>query len=323
MECKIKVVMVGDCANVGSTLIRYSPPNVAYEHIKRSRSFFSKTVGIALRIASSKGDLYHVHYGLQDHLLVKWLKKEPSVCHLHGSDLRYALRSRWGWVVKENLERADKVLVAVPDILSIARDYRPDAEYIPNPVNINLFKPMGPEEHEGFRVLFASDLSFVKGADRFIKEFAEFQREHPNSILRVIKYGRDVAFMLYLLKSLGVRHEVIQYQPHEGMVNLYRWADAVVTDMSLGYLHMSSLEAMACMRPVAQYINSDYYRNIPEPPVATINNEGLREVLCRLMDPEERARLARLQRDYVLKNHNPVTISARVVEVYKDLLKSV
>lgn len=316
----ISVVMIGDCAYVGSTLIKYSPPGISYKHIKRTRGLISKTIGIALKIAFSRGDIYHVHYGLQDHLIARWLGKEPTVCHFHGSDLRYTLRSRWGWIVKENLRKADAVLIAVPDILEVAREYRDDARYIPNPVDIDMFKPIDIQEHEDFRVLLASDLSFIKGIDRFVKEFSIFQKEFPNSILRVIKYGRDASFMLNLLRDINVRYEVIPYQPHDKMVDIYGWADVVVTDMSLGYLHMSSLEAMACMRPVVQYINRDYYKEIPAPPVISTDEVDLKEALSKLMDLKERKRIARLQFEYVLSYHNPKDISRKVVEIYNEIL---
>ncbi len=315
--------MVNDCAWVGQTLIKYSPSNITYSHIKRSRNPISKTLGIFVKIISSKGDVFHVHYGLQDHLLVKWLKGGPTVCHFHGSDLRATLNSKWGWIVRENLRSADRVLVSVPDILLIAKRYREDAEYLPNPVDLELFKPQAVREHSGLNVLWVSDLSYTKGADKFIKTFSKFQKGNPDSILRVIKHGKDSIDMLKLLKNLNVKHEVIEYQPHEKMVEIYRWADVVVTDLTLGYLHMSSLEAMACMRPVVQHINKEYYKDTPMPPVVSVSTpDDVVEALSRLKDAKERAFVAELQWDYVCKLHNPKTIAMRVVNIYRSLLES-
>ncbi|PUA31216.1 MAG: hypothetical protein B9J98_07090 [Candidatus Terraquivivens tikiterensis] len=320
MREPIRVVMVNDCAWVGQTLIKYSPPGVVYRHIKRSRNVISKTLGILVKIALSDGDVFHVHYGLQDHLLVKSLKRTPTVCHFHGSDLRATLNSKWGWVVRENLESADKVLVGVPDVLPVARRYRPDAEYLPNPVDLELFKPQAVREHPGFNVLWASDLSYVKGVEKFVMAFSEFQREHPDSTLRVINHGRDSGRVLSLLRRLGVRHEVVGYRAHEGMAELYGWADVVATDLALGYLHMSSLEAMACARPVVQYVNEEYYKGIPLPPVVFASTpEEVVDALSRLRDEKERSLVAGLQRDYVLKFHDPRIISSRVFEIYRSL----
>lgn len=322
MKDVIRVVMVNDCAWVGQTLIKYSPPNIIYSHIKRSRSLVSKTLGIFAKIVFSKGDVFHVHYGLQDHFLVKLLKNSPTVCHFHGSDLRTTLNTRLGWVVRENLKSADRVLVSVPDILPIARRYRQDAKYLPNPVDLELFRPQIIKEHSEFNVLWASDLSYTKGADKFIEAFAKFQKENPISILGVIKHGRDCIAMLKLLKDLDVKHDVIEYQPHEKMVELYRWADVVAVDLTLGYLHMTSLEAMACMRPVIQYINKEYYKEIPVPPVVSVlTPDEVVEALNKLKDIEERTFVAELQKDYVYKMHNPRTISMKVAGIYRSLIE--
>ncbi|MEM1991389.1 MAG: glycosyltransferase [Nitrososphaerota archaeon] len=322
MKDIMRIVMVNDCAWVGHTIIKYSPPNIIYSHIKRSRSPISKTLGIFVKIVFSKGDVFHVHYGLQDHLLVKLLKDSPTICHFHGSDLRATLNSKWGWIVKENLKSADKVLVSVPDILPIARRYRQDAEYLPNPVDLELFKPQIIREQSELNVLWASDLSYTKGADKFIKAFSKFQKENPNSILRVIKHGKNSISMLKLLKDLNVKHEIIEYQPHEKMVELYGWADVVAVDLTLGYLHMTSLEAMACMRPVIQYINKEYYKEIPVPPVVSVlTPDDVIEALNRLKDIKERTLVAELQRDYVYKIHNPRTITMRIVNIYRSLVE--
>ncbi|MCS7136150.1 MAG: glycosyltransferase family 4 protein [Nitrososphaerota archaeon] len=275
-----------------------------------------------MKIVFSKGDVFHIHYGLQDHLLVKLLKDRPTICHFHGSDLRTTLSSKWGWIVRENLKSADKVLVSVPDILPIAKHYRQDAEYLPNPVDLELFKPQMMMEHSKFNILWASDLSYIKGTDKFIKAFSKFQKDNPDSILRVIKHGKNYVDMLSLLKDLGIKHDVIGYQPHEKMVELYAWADVVVTDLTLGYLHMSSLEAMACMRPVVQYINREYYRDVPVPPVVSVfTPDDVIEALNRLKDVRERKLVAELQRDYVCKIHNPRTISMKVVNIYRSLVE--
>jgi hypothetical protein len=46
------------------------------KHLKRSKGFFDKAFGGAWKILRSKGDLYHVHYLLQDcYLALKSLLK--------------------------------------------------------------------------------------------------------------------------------------------------------------------------------------------------------------------------------------------------------
>ena len=141
----MKLVMINDCAFVGETLLKYMPPELEKQHIKRSRSFWSKTFSLAFKILRAQGDIYHVNYLLQDCYIASRLDKKPLIGHAHGSDLRTSLNhSAWGRIVRHNLEHWDKILVSTPDILGIAKRYREEAEYLPNPVNAELFYPKPP-----------------------------------------------------------------------------------------------------------------------------------------------------------------------------------
>ncbi|MEM3736726.1 MAG: glycosyltransferase [Candidatus Bathyarchaeia archaeon] len=321
----LSVAMVGDCAYVGETLIKYAPPWIKYTHKRRTRGLYSKTLGILFKILFTKAEIFHVHYGLQDHYLVKMLKRQPTVCQFHGSDLRYTLNTRLGWIVKKNLKTADRILVSVPDIIKVAKYFREDAEYLPNPVNLHLFKPAPLPQTDRFRVLLASSLSTMRGADIFLKGFAKFQRNHPNCAVEVIDYGNERWQLLSLLKSLNVKCRVHPRRPHEEMASLYHHVDVVATDFRLPYLHMTSLEAMACHRPVLQSIdNSLYGRNgvPPPPPVVSVEGEeGVVEGLTLLVDPPVRERVAEAQEKYIHAYHNPSQIIEKVACIYTQLLK--
>jgi len=123
--------------------------NFEFSHLKRRRCFFDKTFGIVWKILQSRGDLYHVHYLFQECYLALKFGKRPLVGHAHGSDLRDTLRSnKWGWIVEQNLQRCDKVLVAQPTILKIAKRFNGAAEYFPIPYDPEKFYPR-PINSEG------------------------------------------------------------------------------------------------------------------------------------------------------------------------------
>jgi glycosyltransferase involved in cell wall biosynthesis len=265
-----------------------------------------------------------VHYGLQDHFLTKLLKRKPTICHLHGSDIRSTIRGPYGWIVRNNLRTANKVIVAVPDILRIAKSYRADAEYVPNPVNLDLFSPASIENRrKALRVFFASALSFVKGAQHFVEQFALYQRANPDSILHIIRYGENQSEIIELLTKRRVRYKLHEPVPHEEMPNLYHSSDVVVTDFRLGYLHLTSLEAMACNRPVLQYVDEGLYSRVrmPVPPVGRIDNvEEIANELHRLADPSARERISKEQLAYVRRYHNPTIASNRMAELYYEVI---
>jgi glycosyltransferase involved in cell wall biosynthesis len=319
--------MVGDCASVGETLIHYAPADIRYKHLARTRSVYSKTLGIALRILLSSGDVYHVHYGLQDHFLTKVLKRRPTICHLHGSDLRNTINGPYGWIVRTNLRTANKVIVAVPDIYRRAKSYRADAEYFPNPVNLDTFKPAPfMNSRKELRVFFASALSFAKGAQYFIDRFAGYQRENPGSVLELIRYGKDQLQIIGQLRKQGIKYKLYEPVPHDEMPQLYHNSDIVVTDFKLGYLHLTSLEAMACNRPVLQYIDEKLYSFIraPLPPVMRISKvENVDDSLCRLADQSVREKQCAEQLAYVRKYHDPNKIGKRMADIYHEVIDNI
>jgi len=310
----MRVVMVNDCAYVGETLIKYLPEDFSAFHLKRSRRFFDKTLGVAWRIFRAEGDLYHIHYLLQDCYLALKFGKRPIVGHAHGSDLRSSLKHRvWGRIVRYNLKHCDKVLVSTPDVLGIARKYRADAEYLPNPVDTSIFYPKPLVMHsKKKRVLIASDSNWtVKGTDLAVKALSRIKDEVDVSI---IKYGVDLDRTMTLASSLGLRLNILPKVSHE-RINEYYWsADVVIDRFKLGSLGMVSLEAIACGRPVVTYVSSEYpeYKGFPLKDVKTEE-----EIANTVGDAS--VKLWEKEHVYLEKNHKTKSIIERLLSVYKDV----
>jgi len=98
----------------------------------------------------SKYDIVHVHYAVTAHSLqaISMARdaKKPIVLHHHGSDVRrigpsgmQPLPFWWAFVSSWARKRAAKVLLATPDLVKFC----PQGEYIPNPVDMDLFRPTG------------------------------------------------------------------------------------------------------------------------------------------------------------------------------------
>lgn len=307
------VAMINDCAYVGETLINYFPKNIEVKHIKRTRSIWSKTLGITYGIMKTKADVYHVHYLLQDCYIAEKLGKRPLIGHAHGSDLRISLNHPlWGRIVKYNLRRCDKILVSTPDILGIAREFREDAEYLPNPIDMQLFYPKPIVKHEKKRVLIASDSNWsVKGTDVAIRALSKIKEEVDVSI---ISYGKDFDRTLSLANSLGLHLSVLPKAPHEKL-NQYYWdADVIMDRFKLGSFGMVSLEAIACGRPVIVYVSSEYpeYRDFPLKDVK--EEEEIAEAV--LNSSEE---LWEKEYEYLRRNHDPRIVASRVLEIYQSV----
>ncbi len=223
-------------------------------------------------------------------------------------------------MVRKNLRKADKVLVAVPDVVSIAKAYRKDALYLPNPVDTELFNPAPVSEAESIRVLL-TDLSLEKGVDRFVRAFADFQKMSSDSTLALLYSGRNRQTILELVKKLGVNYRILPPASRKEMPKLYHSSDVIATDFALGYLHMASLEAMSCHRPVIQFINEAYYLDEAPPVVPAMRHDETVEGLLLLTDPKYRENVARKQEAYLRRHHEPRQIAMQVVQIYEELTR--
>lgn len=317
----MKIVMVNDCAHVGETLIKYLPEDFSVLHLKRSRGFFDKTFGIAWRIFRAKGDLYHVHYLLQDCYLALKFGKQPVIGHAHGSDLREVIKSRkWGWIVKHNLRRCDKILVAQPTILDVAKEFNDTAEYFPIPYDPEIFYPKPlPEEREIKRVFLASPHDFrIKGTDKFLRALASV--DVPLKV-KSIWYGSDVERASELAKRLKLDIEFVGRVPHERMNELYWESDLVLGSFGVGQLDTVAIEAMACGRPVVHHILRKFYPNFC-PLEEFVGVDQVTEVIYRLLTEQNEVD-ERVQKgfEYVKINHLAQTLAKKLVKVYDELLQ--
>ena len=318
----MKVVMINDCAFVGETLLKYMPPDMEKRHIKRTRGLWSKTFGLAYKILKAKGDVYHVHYLLQDCYMAARLGKSPLIGHAHGSDLREIVKSRkWGWIIKYNLRKCDKILVAQPTILDVAKEFNETAEYFPIPYDPNIFyeKPL-PDERNIKQIFLASPHDFrVKGTDKFLRALASL--DVPLKV-KSIWYGRDVGLASELAKALGVRVEFVGRVPHECMNKLYWESDLVLGSFGVGQLDTVAIEAMACGRPVVHSVSKKHFPTCPLEELKTVEDPS--EIFSKLLfSRKEREERVKAQINYVSTSHAAPLLAQRVVKVYSQLAGNV
>jgi glycosyltransferase involved in cell wall biosynthesis len=313
----MRIVMINDAAFVGETLLRYMPAALEKQHIKRSRKFWSKTFGIALKILRAKGDIYHAHYLLQDCYIASKLGKKPLIGHAHGSDLRDEIKKRkWGWIIKHNLRKCAKILVAQPTILDTAIEFNQTAEYFPIPFDPKIFfpKPLLPER-EGKQVFIASTHNFrVKGTDKFLKALASLSE--PVKI-KSLMAGKDFAKAQQLAKKLGLNIDFVAKVPHNKMSELYWESDLVLGSFSIGQLDTVAIEAMACGRPVVHSVSRKFFKNCPLEELENV--EETTKIIQRLLDKKEHEQRIKSQIEYVNSTHSAPVLAERLLEIYNEL----
>jgi glycosyltransferase involved in cell wall biosynthesis len=311
----MKVVMINDCAYVGETLLKYLPMGVQKTHIKRSRGAWSKTIGIFWKILRANADLYHAHYLLQDCYIAEGLGKKPLIGHAHGSDLRVSLQHwMWGHIVRHNLKKCNRILVSTPDVLNLAVKIRKDAEYLPNPIDEELFYPKPLRVHsEKLKVLIGSDCNWrVKGTDIAIKALAKIKQDVDVSL---ISSGVDLEKTLALSNSIGLQVNLLIPKPHDRISEYYWDADVVIDRFALGSMGLVSLEAIACGRPVLVYVSSEYPENRDFPLMNLCKEEEIAETLVNM--PGD---LWKREYEFVKRYHSASKIASRLFDIYKTLI---
>jgi glycosyltransferase involved in cell wall biosynthesis len=309
----MRVTMINDCAYVGETLLKYLPRNVEKAHIKRSRGLWSKTFGIAYKILKAKADVYHAHYLLQDCYLASLFRKKPLIGHAHGSDLTAALhRFPFRRIVRSNLKKCDKILVSTPGLIEIAKQYRRDVEYLPNPVDMELFYPKPLRLHEGkLKVLIAGGSNWsVKGTDKTIRALARLKDKVEVSI---IEYGKDFEKTLVLAKTVGLSISILPRVPHQNLHDYFWDSDVVMDQFQVGTFGQTSLEAIACGRPTVTYVSSRYeaYKGFPLQDIHTI--EDIAETIENLSPL-----LWKKEYAYLQQNHTPERIVNALMKLYES-----
>lgn len=119
LEKRMKVNLINDCSHVGYTI---------YKELSR-RGIEAKYSPVYC--SSLDTHINHIHYAHFRKRLTL------DVVHCHGSDIR---RDNIPIPTEYNLTNAKKVLVSTPDLLPIAKKYNESAEWLPNPVDTEMFK---------------------------------------------------------------------------------------------------------------------------------------------------------------------------------------
>ncbi len=231
----MKLVIVNDCAHVMEDIIPYVSDKFDINFIKRTRGLYSKTLGLLFDILRSEGEIYHANYALQDAYLVS-VFKHLDVLHVHGSDVRWTLKSKsWGWIVKHDLRSAKKVIYATPDLETIVKEYRPDAVYLPNPVRTDVFIPK------------------------------ESYSKNPRAVYFKLSYESLPKELPELLQKNGIALDVLEKKfPYSEMPSLLKKYDIFIDRFTIESCSKTCLEAMSTGLATIDYRHKSFLKERAE-----------------------------------------------------------
>ena len=252
-------------------------------------------------------DVLHIHYAYIG--MVGVLSGLPYILHCHGSDV-WGLTPITRWPATRALKGAAHVFYSTPDLAVHTLRHRPDAEFLPNPIDWRTFAPT-QGAGESSDVYVACALDDLKGGPRILDACRRLAELRPGVRVTVTARGKYVPEFAALPNV-----SVIPAQERAALPGVINRHGIVIGQVNLGAAGMAELEAMSCARPVVASFT--YGTAYPEPPpfVQANTGSGIAEAVVRLLDDEAlRRRTGEEGREWIQRYHDFDAIVDRVEAV--------
>lgn len=262
---------------------------------------------LARRVRAGSYDMAHIHYAYMG--IVGVLGRFPYILHCHGGDIRDPTLFT-GWIKERALREAGHVFYATPDLGPAVLARRPDAEFLPNPVDTAVFAPLSPADSSA-AVYIACALDDIKGAANILAACRSLASSRPDIRFTAIA-GGPYSSRFAALPNVAL----VPHRPRAALPAQVSAHGIVVGQVFLGSAGMAELEAMSCGRPVIAFFR--YGESYPEPPPfvqARTGAEIAREVVRLADDAALRREVGEQGRAWIECHHALGRISERVERV--------
>ena len=240
-------------------------------------------------------DILHYHgqavsQGYRDLVMWSGIMKKPVILHHHGSEIRN----------KKYPKFANHLVVhryvSTPELL----DFVPNAEWLPNPVNLDNLKYSETNVTGPLKILHASTNRDVKNT-----------KAVESSISKLKSDGLDIQFTL--LENVQHAELMEQISKHDLIID---WMNP-----EFGIYGVFSIESMALGRTVICTLTDSLYEGY-ELPIINSSPESLEVSIKEVYDNREiLVEKGQLGSEFVNRNHNSEVIAERVLQKYKSILE--
>lgn len=271
---------------------------------------------IGLIYRSFSVDLLHIHSGsVVQH--TRFARKK-YVLTLHGTDIRtLQYEERWKKTILNGLSHAETVMFTTPDLWEHVFPHRPDAIYLPVPVDEDRL-PQHESNRAQPRIFFASRWDDAKGADTQL-ELAKLLVSLGDG--RIDLVGLDWGPRAREAAEVGVR--LVPKMTHSDYLDFMR-KSRIAVGQSSGVLGASELEAMAMGVPLYMALKPGLYASAPPVGAAAawkLPDVMAREIASDFFDEAARQRCSSEGRAWVKEHHNTSATVDRLCKIYADALK--
>ncbi len=329
----MKIIHVRDVANVAHFLVRglselghevdfISPSESAEQRVWRKALTAHRRLDDGLRINAhihQQGfDIVHFHYANSGWMGT--LGRYPYFLHCHGSDVRLDLyHPVRKWPVLRSLRGACGVFISTPDLYQHVASVRPDAVFLPNPIDTRIFSPLPNGSHTNTRILINQALKASKAPDVAFGAARLLKRAYKDLEICAIAHGPE-------LERFRDCDEVqfIEPVPHWRMPEVINSFDIILGQFEIGSLGVSELESMACSKPVVscvdQVMYSEWYSE-PPPILSACEIDAVVEAVVSLIQQRDLGEeLSSQARAWVLEHHDYLEVATTLAARYQTFL---
>lgn len=351
----MKILYAGNTANIGYNianhmrkiyvdmeLLMQKNPGVESDPIIRDPSlnkiypkwinFYDKTKShwkISILKKMQKYDLIFANSGL---ILYSYFSQKPYIAQPIGSELRVTAfsKSLKGFLMRRSLHKASVVIIATPSQESLLKKLKIKNYFvIPCHLEISFFPPQTGQKtdfFDTFTVFHPTNLNWeAKGNDILIKGFALFLKNHPKTILLIVKHGKDLKKTYELVKTLNIEKNVKFVKgplTYEQLKHYYHNADVIADQFIGSEIGAIGREVMCSQKPLLANFDETSYKTqfgtVP-PILRTKSPDEINLKLELLVDDKIRDRYGKDGRLWMEKN-NLMDVFA---EKYKIICESI
>ncbi len=341
MKDYLKVLHVNECGSVTKDIVQglrnlgiesdiYQPTIGTYRASKLKRALLPilrtwESLKLYFLVKQRLYNVVHVHYASLAYMTI--IARIPYFLHCHGSDLRRDLyRPALGTITREAIRKAIRVFYVTPDLKKYLDPFRSDTIFLPNPIDLEKFKPLSNIEQSKPRILCISKMEPFKGVERIIQIINRIWEVRPEVEVAIFNFGNSS-----IVKDFISEHQqdsrliLLSRIPHDKMPELIGSFRVILGQQhpNVGALGLSELEAMACGKPVVCHFN--YPDAYPQPPPIIASHtpeEAAAHILHLLDDKKLCLSLGKEARRWVSTYHNPQSIIQTLVNYYRQYLVS-
>lgn len=293
---------------------------ISYASIKNSSTvlnkikYFSVVKQLKQRYHLFKPDIVHAHYATSYGLLGSFLKHQPFLISVWGSDVYEFPKQSilHQFILKRNLKKATHLFSTSHNMAKETQLYTHKAiNVVPFGVDLDHFKPIANHQsNDVVTIGIIKSLEKVYGITYLIDAFQIIQHKYPNAKLLIVGGGSKKTELQQKVNQLQLQNvSFLGKIKNDEVAYYYSKMDIVVIPSLQESFGVAAVEALACEKPVI----ASNVGGLPE--IILDNKTGLlcppKSVKCLvekiellINNPELQQQLAKNGRQFVVNQYN-------------------